>query len=317
MDSCQFPGTSDMYGVGIRVGFYMQWYGKILASWIAKSEARSLRLSGSFFVAATFLALCLQSAKKSLRPVEIYIILLLTFGGYLYLVPLWIWRLATGCTPRWDPARYRRVKSSRIHSKLNFGLLASVSLFQLWFWVAIAGSGTKFECAQYGFFFGRVSLQNTVFVIINVLIQAAALVICLGVLSLPLTRKVGLCMERQGRKSRFVICTRYNASIQAILKPPLNPLSHFRKVALQQMHSLIQLIVTSIVVVATELVIKWNGIRNVNDVSTAGQTIPMVIGIGLFIRVIYVYFAKREDTEGSDDTISTGSISSITSGSAG
>ncbi len=72
-----------MYGLGIRIGFYLQWFGASLASWIARSEVKPLRFSNSLFVAAAFLALIIQVSKGGLRAVEIYIVLLLMFGAYL------------------------------------------------------------------------------------------------------------------------------------------------------------------------------------------------------------------------------------------
>ena len=129
MSACGFSGNTDMYGLGIRIGFYLQWYGTILATWIAKSEVPGMRLANSLFVSTTFLALVIQIVRNNLRPVKIYIILLLTFGAYLYFVPLYIWRLLIGCTPRWDPSRYPRVRNGKVFSRLNFLLLISVSLF--------------------------------------------------------------------------------------------------------------------------------------------------------------------------------------------
>lgn len=84
MASCGFSGNSDMYGLGIRLGFYLNWYGSTLASWIARDELDGMELSNSFFVAATFLALIIQTARDILKTVEIYIVLLLTFGGYIF-----------------------------------------------------------------------------------------------------------------------------------------------------------------------------------------------------------------------------------------
>jgi hypothetical protein len=86
MASCGFDGNADMYGVGIRVGFYLQWYSCILASWISRVEVPSMRIANLMFVSATFLAMIIQTFENKIRPVEIYISLLLTFGGYLYLV---------------------------------------------------------------------------------------------------------------------------------------------------------------------------------------------------------------------------------------
>jgi hypothetical protein len=45
-----------------------------------------MRVSNLMFVSATFLATIIQTVEGKTRPVEIYISLLLTFGGYLYLV---------------------------------------------------------------------------------------------------------------------------------------------------------------------------------------------------------------------------------------
>ncbi len=47
------------------------------------------------------------------------------------------------------------------------------------------------------------------------------------------------------------------------------------------------LTVVSIVVAATELTIDWNGIKGVNEIASAGQTIPLIIGVGQIVRVLY------------------------------
>lgn len=43
------------------------------------------------------------------------------------------------------------------------------------------------------------------------------------------------------------------------------------------------------VVLATALTIKWNTLRGVNSLSSAGQTIPFTVGVGSLIRAFYVY----------------------------
>jgi hypothetical protein len=188
MSSCNFNGDADMYGVGIRVGFYLQWFGTILASWVATAEVKGLRFINSLFVAATFLALVIQIDRDrresdDLRPVEIYIILLLTFGGYLYFVPLYIWRGLTCCQPMFDPSRYPRVSTGPVFSFLNFLLLLSVSIFQLWFGFDRAGSAkVTFGCQEYGFFFSRVRLNERGFVVGNILLHFFILLGCAGVL---------------------------------------------------------------------------------------------------------------------------------------
>ena len=55
------------------------------------------------------------------------------------------------------------------------------------------------------------------------------------------------------------------------------------------MQPLSNLVVATVVVLATELTIKWNALRGVNSLSLAGQTIPFIVGVGSLVRVFYVY----------------------------
>jgi hypothetical protein len=66
---------------------------------------------------------------------------------------------------------------------------------------------------------------------------------------------------------------------------------------LQFLQTFSNLTVASVVVAATELSIQWNNLTDVNDVSTAGQTIPVIIAAGLVARVFYVFFWPDHDKE--------------------
>jgi hypothetical protein len=111
MASCVTDGNSDMYGLGIRIGFYLQWYSSILASWFAHSEVEGLRLTNNLFVASTFLALIISTSNgaSNLQAVDIYITLLLTFGYYVFLIPVYAWRIVTAGNARLDPTRWPTV----------------------------------------------------------------------------------------------------------------------------------------------------------------------------------------------------------------
>jgi hypothetical protein len=191
-----------MYGLGIRLGFYFQWFGTLLALWVARGEVQGMRLSNSMFVAATFLALIIQTEKNNLKPVEIYIILLMTFGGYLYFVPVYIWRFSTGFAPKWDPSRYPLVHAGKVFSALNFLLLVSVSLFQLWFWISKVGSVGLDECQEYGFFFAQLRLSGKGFVAIKILFHFFLLLCCLVVLYRTMAKQLGMLKEKEPKKIR-------------------------------------------------------------------------------------------------------------------
>jgi hypothetical protein len=183
MSSCSFSGNADMYGAGIRVGFYLQWLGGILAGWLASDEIPNMRISNALLISATFLALLLQTAQNGLHLVEIYIVLLLTFGGYLYFVLLFIWRILTCFNAELDPSRYPKVGNGPVYSLLNFGLLLAVSIFQMYFWIGKVRSTDLGVCVEYGFLFSRIRLDAVWFMTLNSVLYGLVLLICLGVLS--------------------------------------------------------------------------------------------------------------------------------------
>jgi hypothetical protein len=141
VDQFTFAGNSDMYGLGIRLGYYLQWFGMIVAGWIAPGEVEGLRMTNSLFVAATFLALLVQVGKNlspqdgGLETVEIYIILLLTFGSSFALVPALLWRFISKFDPEKDPTRWSGAPpQSKTFNYLYMLLLIAVFSLQIWFW---------------------------------------------------------------------------------------------------------------------------------------------------------------------------------------
>ncbi|KAF7900068.1 hypothetical protein EAF00_004404 [Botryotinia globosa] len=85
-------GNSDIYGLSIRIGFYLQWYASIFASAprgssgkVTSDEVQGLIFSTVLLTVATFLALIIQ--KSALQLAEVYIILLLVVGYHYYFIP--------------------------------------------------------------------------------------------------------------------------------------------------------------------------------------------------------------------------------------
>ena len=172
--NCSFSGNSDTYGIGVRVGFYLQWFSSIIASIpisesqeLAPDEWPKLNFGITLFTVATFLALISEAAK--LKPVEIYIILLLFFGYLYFLIPISFLRCLASC-------RLQRERSGDRQPLIVYGLLTSLflcalSCFQLWFW------GSHFQhagtadgpCQAFGFGFKKVNLDNRAFRAFNII----------------------------------------------------------------------------------------------------------------------------------------------------
>ncbi|KAF2732962.1 hypothetical protein EJ04DRAFT_578030 [Polyplosphaeria fusca] len=294
MTVCRFSGNADMYGLGIRLGYYLQWYGGVLAAWIAPTEVNPFRFSIDLFVAATFLALIILTAQDvdSLQPVETYIVLLLMFGAYLALVPIYFWRLLTCCDPFWDPSRWPRVRPSALASNLSFIMLIGVLIYQYWFWFNRVPDLDRLGCQQYGFFFGQLRLNSTALIVINALVYVFLGLVAVYILILKFRYMVGFPDPSESRPKRQISRRRKAAHIAL----------------LQNMDSWFKLLTAIAVTVAVEVTIDWNEIENVNSLDSAGQTIPFIIGLGLVVRIFYVYWFKYGGDD--DDTDSYNSYRS-------
>jgi hypothetical protein len=57
--------------------------------------------------------------------------------------------------------------------------------------------------------------------------------------------------------------------------------------AFQILDSIIGITVATTIVIGTELTIKWNNIASVQSCNSAGQLIPLFLGLAAFLRVVY------------------------------
>ena len=81
-DCVALQGNPDLYGLGIRVGIYMQWF----SSWILLADdsesVRSVLTTNSVFVFAIFVATVLLQSSDGAHPLEVYIMLQLALGYF-------------------------------------------------------------------------------------------------------------------------------------------------------------------------------------------------------------------------------------------
>jgi hypothetical protein len=178
--NCVISGNTDMYGIGIRIGFYLQWFASPLAAWIAPEELPAIQTANAFFVSATFLGLIVQVTTKGLDIAEIYVILLLTFGVNVFMLPILLWRILTGFSPNWDPTQFPKGKPpSHTFNALFTMVQCAVVSFQTWFWAKKIPSSEN-ECPRYGFIFHKIRLNSEGFRIFNFVVTVILLVLVFG-----------------------------------------------------------------------------------------------------------------------------------------
>lgn len=75
-----FDGNADLYGLGIRVGVYLQWYSTWLSISFDSESAQETHDANSIFVFAIIIAVVQAAASDSIRPVEAFIMIQICFG---------------------------------------------------------------------------------------------------------------------------------------------------------------------------------------------------------------------------------------------
>ena len=183
-----------MYGLGIRLGFYLQWIASMLASFLVvlssygnngrryhsmTNEAQAARFGLLCFTAAALVAIIYQAAQGHSSVIDIYVSLLVCFGSYYMIVPTFLWRLMTCFNPLWDPTRWSPVQRSPLHQFISHVLIMATSIFQLWFWVQKVPESSPSSCTYHSFLFVRTNISNPWFRGVNIAFQAAILLICM------------------------------------------------------------------------------------------------------------------------------------------
>ena len=178
---CTINGNADMYGLGIRIGFYLQWYCTILADWLAPSEVPGLRKMNALLTTATFIALLIL--RRSLIAPEIYVVLLLFFGSSYYILAAGGWRLVTCFKDSLDPSRYSASEPSGKTAILLWSLVLLGELsFTLWFWTVQVPTIETQTCQRYGFMFIRIRLNSFGFRVFHLVWASLSLAMILGLL---------------------------------------------------------------------------------------------------------------------------------------
>ncbi len=148
-DPCGFEGSSDLYGIGIRIGYYAQAISIWVANFFVLSEAKFLRAINTLFMFAMFIGLIFMSATPShTYSVEAYITIQIIFV---------IWFVGA-----LDVSKY-----SRKHWKFDFGrtvikdgCIVGMMLYNAWYWWAGLDAMQKTPCGTFGFFFSEVALDG-------------------------------------------------------------------------------------------------------------------------------------------------------------
>ncbi|KAK3987506.1 hypothetical protein QBC44DRAFT_383159 [Cladorrhinum sp. PSN332] len=267
-DSCLVHGNADMYGIGIRLGFYLQWLASILANFfMIESEIRSSRFSLLSYTGAVIIALAVQNARKTATDLDTYIVIFLCFGASYAQIPIFLWRILTCFNADMDPTRWTTAASSTFLSMFSTLVLVAIAGMQYVFWISLPSESDKEAtagCKEYGFLFVPVSLYGTALKAVNLTLSTLLLLIS----SLGWIQWIFSSRHRGFLKETKVQSTQ-------------------RTTTLIRLRCFVSLVVAVTVITGAELTISWNHVQGISELDTPGQLISFILGLVVFSRVIW------------------------------
>ncbi|KAL6230204.1 hypothetical protein BDW75DRAFT_223336 [Aspergillus navahoensis] len=80
-DQCGFPGNSDLYGLGIRAGIYLQWLSAQIAAFFYLADTNTLFFNYIVFTVAIIVAVIVLVFQGETYTLEMVIMIYMFFGG--------------------------------------------------------------------------------------------------------------------------------------------------------------------------------------------------------------------------------------------
>jgi len=145
LQSCQFPGNSDFYGLGIRLGVYSQWISSLLANVFEAGSIDDNLDTNSIFLFALFVALGVATQQSIVKDSEIVILLQLCFGFIFSILTIWGHRINN----------HKRFPF--LGSLFRLSLSTAVCAYSLWFWFLGISNLDSEQCTTFMFLFGKVN----------------------------------------------------------------------------------------------------------------------------------------------------------------
>ncbi|KAI1378295.1 hypothetical protein F4677DRAFT_390394 [Hypoxylon crocopeplum] len=273
MDSqCGFQGNSDIYGLGVRVGVYLQWSTSIFVENLHEPAVESCRDANTTFQVAMLAGLVLITSgpEQKANALEAYITLLFCFASAC------IASLQAISAPRsGEPTSHSKPGTERAVRGVG-ELILSTAIFAYGVDLLYVGLGQlpRTTCPEIGFFFWPVDLfawnRTALKAIFTISLVGSVVTLLLRVLSL--FRRLLQLRSRWGRPD-------------TPLSPRPTELVRIVKVSMTKLVSSVVALV--VFIIAIELTLAWNNIYGIYGCASFSQLFPLIVGAANLVRVIY------------------------------
>jgi hypothetical protein len=318
---CSFAGNPDIYGLGIRVGIYLQLVSSLIANRFVMEAVGDSSDTNTIFIFAVFLAAVTATVQGTLQPIEIVVLLYIVYSFFLTAWSMFGFRTS---------GRSMTDKFTEAGIFFRSGVVAAISVYSVWFWfqglpkLRIADD----QCASYVFLFAKVDLTSPVATKFFQLFSVLSIVLCGPIFLLFSTfflvetvrflYSIAKAFLTCGTLRKLVgqeccLWIRYNSSSDdSTPLPDINSLDlvggrgsgpgSLEKLAevccphccilcikyVSHYHEYINLACLIWFIIAIELTLLYNSISGVYDLRPTGQLIPFIIGIVGLVKVLHI-----------------------------
>lgn len=290
-EGCGIAGNFDAYGLGIRLGLYLQWLTSSITYLRVPKEAANARGINNCFQAAMFAGLIFLTARKQaiLHAAEAFLMLVFCMGGTCAgIIPPGFKGVVTGVFSTLRGRNQRLEYGSSVASGLARCMLNfAVSSYGVWFTFKGMDEMLHPPCTTYVFFFAKVDLSDWFRVLFKMVFSLAAIVFAVFVIFELLYATFASYQFLSGDRHKYEgVCHNKDTTGDQLLdNAPFN-----REVYLSIGYG--TSIMLGYFVIMIELMIRWNRISGVNRIDSTSQLIPLVISIGGLLRVAYCWVIR-------------------------
>ena len=307
--TCSHVGNTDLYGLGIRLGVYLQLFSTLIANHYLPDTAQAAWDANAVFLVAIFIATIKSSVGNShIAAFEAFVMLqmLLAFVLAVFTVThrKWNWYM------EFHGQRIGRDFSAGPGSQLGHfaraTLTTAIACYQVWYWfVGVDRLDLKSHCTVFVFLFTRISIRSRAVVVFKIgsilylIIKALRLLV-----ESPIARVAWDCLPLSTREEDYREDGRFNLKRSLLqwyggygpsksdsddgskkvsqIDGRARNIEHTAERIAAIWHTILlsfNLVVILWSIVAIETTLIWNGVTQVYSISSTGQLIPLVSAI--------------------------------------
>jgi hypothetical protein len=175
LQDCSITGNPDFYGLGIRVGIYIQWATSFLANLFLREAIEENLGTNTIFLLALFVATAVATVQGTVQTVEILVLLQLSFGFIFSILSIW------GHRTRAPQGEKQPIRFPLIPSHARLALTTALSSYAVWFWFfGYTILHARPSCSDYVFLFARVNASENATIFFKV--QSTLILVAFGIL---------------------------------------------------------------------------------------------------------------------------------------